>query len=114
MYTLNDAKLDCLREFKSLGLETPNPLWLDFVIKLIVKDFYKQKFVCDGLLGNLGLEIDNEGNIPINENFARDIIINAVLGIYYANVDVDEMNDYAYTLMEVTKEYNDFLMEEQR
>lgn len=113
MYTLNDAKLDCLREFKSLGLETPNPLWLDFVIKLIVKDFYKQKFVCNGLLGKSNLEIDEEGNIPINENFARDIIINAVLGIYYADVDADEMNDYAYTLMEVTKEYNEFLMEEQ-
>ena len=74
MYTLNDAKYDCLKEFKSLGLETPNPLWLDFIIKLIVEDFYKQPFLLNGTLADVGLKINEDGDIPINEKFAKDII----------------------------------------
>lgn len=113
MYTLNDAKFDCLREFKSLGLETPNPLWLDFIIKLIVEDFYKQPFVLEGALGEVGLEIGEDGAIPINEKFAKDIIVNAVMGVYYSGKDDDKMTDYAAKVMITTKLYNNFLLEEE-
>lgn len=113
MYTLNDAKLDCLREFKSLGLETPNPLWLDKIIKLIVEDYYKQPFILNGALADVGLKIDKDGNIPINDKFAKDIIVNSIMGIYYNDVDEDMMNDYGLEVALATKAYNDFLKEEQ-
>ena len=112
MYTLNDAKFDCLKEFQSLGLDTPNPLWLDFVIKLIVEDFYKQPFLLNGTLANVGLKINEDGEIPINEKFAKDIIVNAVLGIHYSSIDEDKMEEYATIVMILTKAYNEFLMEE--
>lgn len=112
MYTLNDAKFDCLKEFQSLGLDTPNPLWLDFIIKLIVEDFYKQPFLLNGTLANVGLKINEDGEIPINEKFAKDIIVNAVLGIHYSSIDEDKMEEYATIVMILTKTYNEFLMEE--
>lgn len=112
MYTLNDAKLDCLREFKSLGLETPSPLWLDFIIKLIVEDFYKQPFILDGSLANIGLGVRDDGEIPINDKYARDIIINGILGVYYADKERDKMEDCAYKMMIISQKYNEFLMEE--
>lgn len=112
MYTLNDAKFDCLKEFQSLGLDTPNPLWLDFIIKLIVEDFYKQPFLLNGTLANVGLKINEDGEIPINEKFAKDIIVNAVLGIHYSSIDEDKMEEYATIVMILTKAYNEFLMEE--
>ena len=112
MYTLNDAKFDCLKEFQSLGLDTPNPLWLDFVIKLIVEDFYKQPFILEGSLANVGLKISDDGEIPINDKFAKDIIVNAVMGVYYADKDIEELEDYSYNMMMVAGEYNEFLMEE--
>lgn len=112
MYTLNDAKFDCLKEFQSLGLDTPNPLWLDFVIKLIVEDFYKQPFILEGSLANVGLKISDDGEIPINDKFAKDIIVNAVMGVYYADKDIEELEDYSYNMMMVASEYNEFLMEE--
>ena len=112
MYTLNDAKFDCLKEFQSLGLDTPNPLWLDFIIKLIVEDFYKQPFVLEGSLANVGLKISDDGEIPINDKFAKDIIVNAVMGVYYADKDIEELEDYSYNMMMVASEYNEFLMEE--
>lgn len=111
MYTLNDAKYDCLKEFKSLGLETPNPLWLDFIIKLIVEDFYKQPFLLNGTLADVGLKINEDGDIPINEKFAKDIIVNAVLGVHYSSIDEDKMEEYATTVMIFTKAYNEFLLE---
>lgn len=112
MYTLNDAKFDCLKEFQSLGLDTPNPLWLDFIIKLIVEDFYRQPFVLEGSLANVGLKISDDGEIPINDKFAKDIIVNAVMGVYYADKDIEELDDYSYNMMMATSEYNEFLMEE--
>lgn len=112
MYTLNDAKFDCLKEFQSLGLDTPNPLWLDFIIKLIVEDFYKQPFLLNGTLANVGLKINEDGEIPINEKFAKDIIVNAVLGVHYSSIDEDKMGEYATIVMILTKAYNEFLMEE--
>lgn len=112
MYTLNDAKFDCLKEFQSLGLDTPNPLWLDAIIKLIVEDFYKQPFILDGALANIGLRITDDGEIPINDKWAKDLIVNGVLGVYYADRDEEELDDYAYNMMIIAKEYNDFLMEE--
>lgn len=112
MYTLNDAKFDCLKEFQSLGLDTPNPLWLDFIIKLIVEDFYKQPFILEGSLANVGLKISDDGEIPINDKFAKDIIVNAVMGVYYADKDIEELKDYSYNMMMVASEYNEFLMEE--
>ena len=112
MYTLNDAKFDCLKEFQSLGLDTPNPLWLDFVIKLIVEDFYKQPFILEGSLANVGLKISDDGEIPINDKFAKDIIVNGVMGVYYADKDVKELEYYSYNMMMVASEYNEFLMEE--
>lgn len=112
MYTLNDAKFDCLKEFQSLGLDTPNPLWLDFVIRLIVEDFYKQPFILEGSLANVGLKISDDGEIPINDKFAKDIIVNGVMGVYYADKDVKELEDYSYNMMMVASEYNEFLMEE--
>lgn len=112
MYTLNDAKFDCLKEFQSLGLDTPNPLWLDFIIKLIVEDFYKQPFILEGSLANVGLKISDDGEIPINDKFAKDIIVNAVMGVYYADKDIEELEDYSYNMMMVASEYNEFLMEE--
>lgn len=112
MYTLNDAKFDCLKEFQSLGLDTPNPLWLDFIIKLIVEDFYKQPFLLNGTLANVGLKINKDGEIPINEKFAKDIIVNAVLGVHYSSIDEYKMEEYATIVMILTKAYNEFLMEE--
>ena len=112
MYTLNDAKFDCLKEFQSLGLDTPNPLWLDFVIKLIVEDFYKQPFILEGSLANVGLKISDDGEIPINDKFAKDIIVNGVMGVYYADKDIKELEAYSYNMMMVADEYNEFLMEE--
>ena len=112
MYTLNDAKFDCLKEFQSLGLDTPNPLWLDFIIKLIVEDFYKQPFLLNGTLANVGLKINEDGEIPINEKFAKDIIVNAVLGVHYSSIDEDKMGECATIVMILTKAYNEFLMEE--
>ena len=112
MYTLNDAKFDCLKEFQSLGLDTPNPLWLDFVIKLIVEDFYKQPFILEGSLANVGLKISDDGEIPINDKFAKDIIVNGVMGVYYADKDIEGLEDYSYNMMMVASEYNEFLMEE--
>ena len=112
MYTLNDAKFDCLKEFQSLGLDTPNPLWLDFIIKLIVEDFFKQKFILDGKLKDVGLKIKDDGEIPINDKFARDLIINAVLGVYYADIDEIQTNRYAYKMMEVAEDYNKYLLNE--
>lgn len=112
MYTLNDAKLDCLREFKSLGLDTPSPLWLDFIIKLIVEDFYKQPFILDGALADIGLGVKDDGEIPINDKYARDIVVNGVLGIYYADKDPVVMEEYAKKMMITSQEYNEFLMEE--
>lgn len=112
MYTLNDAKFDCLKEFQYLGLDTPSPLWLDFIIKLIVEDFFKQKFVLDGKLKDVGLKIKDDGEIPINDKFAKDLIINAVLGIYYADIDELQTNRYAYKMMEVAEDYNKYLLNE--
>lgn len=110
MYTLNDAKLDCLKEFKSLGLGAPNPLWLDYIIKLIVEDYYKQPFILNGTLAEVGLKIDRDGNVPINDKFAKDIIVNSVMGIYYNDIDEDMMNDYGTEVVLATKAYNDFLL----
>ena len=112
MYTLNDAKFDCLKEFQSLGLDTPNPLWLDFIIKLIVEDFYRQPFILEGSLANVGLKISDDGEIPINDKFAKDIIVNAVMGVYYADIDEMQTNRYAYIMMEVAKDYNEDLLNE--
>lgn len=112
MYTLNDAKFDCLKEFQSLGLDTPNPLWLDFIIKLIVEDFYRQPFILEGSLANVGLKISDDGEIPINDKFAKDIIVNAVMGVYYVNKDIEESDNYSYNMMMAASEYNEFLMEE--
>lgn len=112
MYTLNDAKFDCLKEFQSLGLDTPNPLWLDFVIKLIVEDFYGQPFILEGSLANIGLKISDNGEIPINDKFAKDIIVSAVMGVYYADIDEIQTNRYAYKMMEVAKDYNKYLLNE--
>ena len=112
MYTLNDAKFDCLKEFQSLGLDAPNPLWLDFIIKFIVEDFYKQPFILEGSLANVGLKISDDGEIPINDKFAKDIIVNAVMGVYYVDKDIEESDDYSYNMMMATSEYNEFLMEE--
>ena len=112
MYTLNDAKFDCLKEFQSLGLDTPNPLWLDFIIKLIVEDFYKQPFILEGSLANVGLKISDDGEIPINDKFAKDIIVNAVMVVYYVDKDIEEPDDYSYNMMMAASEYNEFLMEE--
>lgn len=112
MYTLNDAKYDCLKEFQYLGLDTPSPLWLDFIIKLIVEDFFKQKFVLDGKLKDVGLKIKDDGEIPINDKFAKDLIINAVLGVYYADIDELQTNRYAYKMMEVAEDYNKYLLNE--
>lgn len=109
MYTLNDAKLDCIKEFKALGLPTPDLLWLDFIIKLVVEDYYKQDFILDGAMKNVGLKIKPDGEIPINENFAKDIIVNAVLGCYYSDKDEDEMYSYANNVMVITLLYDDFL-----
>ncbi len=112
MYTLNDAKLDCLKEFKALGLPTPDPLWLDYIIKLIVLDFYKQPFILEGSLSEIGLHVDEDtGEIPINERFARTIIIAGVVGCHYAKVnDMENMEDYACVVMEASRAYNDFLL----
>lgn len=112
MYTLNDAKLDCLKEFKALGLPTPEPLWLDYIIKLIVQDFYKQPFVLEGSLAEVGLHVDETtGEIPINERFAKAIIVAGVIGCYYAKInDMENCEDCAYVVMEATKAYNDFLL----
>lgn len=112
MYTLNDAKFDCLKEFQYLGLDTPSPLWLDFIIKLIVEDFFKQKFILDGKLKDVGLKIKDDGEIPINDKFAKDLIINAVLGVYYTDIDELQTNRYAYKMMEVTEDYNKYLLNE--
>lgn len=112
MYTLNDAKYDCLKEFQYLGLDTPSPLWLDFIIKLIVEDFFKQNFILDGKLKDVGLKIKDDGEIPINDKFARDLIINAVLGVYYADIDEIQTNRYAYKMMEVAEDYNKYLLSE--
>lgn len=112
MYMLNDAKYDCLKEFQYLGLDTPSPLWLDFIIKLIVEDFYKQPFILEGSLSNAGLKISDDGEIPINDKFAKDIIINAVMGVYYADIDEMQTSRYAYIMMEVAKEYNEYLLNE--
>ena len=113
MYTLDEAKLDCIREFKSLGLETPDLLWLDFIIKLIVEDYYKQPFVMNGMLKEAGLKIDEDGNIPINDKFAKDIIVNAVMGCYYSDKDEDEMYGYAMNVMIVSTLYNELLQNKQ-
>lgn len=110
MYMLNDAKFDCLKEFQYLGLDTPSPLWLDFMIKLIVEDFFKQKFILDGKLKDVGLKIKDDGEIPINDKFAKDLIINAVLGVYYADIDEIQTNRYAYKMMEVAEDYNNYLL----
>lgn len=112
MYMLNDAKFDCLKEFKSLELEAPNPLWLDFIIKLIVEDFFKQKFILDGKLKDVGLKIKDDEEIPINDKFAKDLIINAVLGVYYADMDEIQTNRYAYKMMETAVKYNKYLLNE--
>ena len=112
MYMLNDAKYDCLKEFQYLGLDTPSPLWLDFIIKLIVEDFFKQNFMLDGRLKDVGLKIKDDGEIPINDKFARDLIINAVLGVYYADIDEIQTNRYAYKMMEVAEDYNKYLLNE--
>ena len=112
MYTLNDAKFDCLKEFQYLGLDTPSPLWVDFIIKLIVEDFFKQEFILDGKLKDVGLRIKDDGEIPINDKFAKDLIINAVLGVYYADIDEMQTNRYAYIMMEVAKDYNKYLLNE--
>ena len=112
MYTLNDAKFDCLKEFQYLGLDTPSPLWLDFIIKLIVEDFFKQNFILDGRLKDVGLKIKDDGEIPINDKFAKDLIINAVLGVYYADIDEIQTNRYAYKMMEVAEDYNKYLLNE--
>ena len=112
MYMLNDAKFDCLKEFQYLGLDTPSPLWLDFIIKLIVEDFFKQNFILDGKLKDIGLKIKDDGEIPINDKFAKDLIINAVLGIYYADIDELQTNRYAYKMMEVAEDYNKYLLNE--
>lgn len=112
MYTLNDAKFDCLKEFQYLGLETPSPLWLDFIIKLIVEDFFKQKFILDGKLKDVGLKIKDDGEIPINDKFAKDLIINAVLGVYYADIDELQTNRYAYEMKEIAENYNKYLLNE--
>lgn len=112
MYTLNDAKFDCLKEFQYLGLDTPSPLWLDFIIKLIVEDFFKQKFILDGKLKDVGLKIKDDGEIPINDKFSKDLIINAVLGVYYADIDELQTNRYAYKMMEVAEDYNNYLLKE--
>ena len=112
MYMLNDAKFDCLKEFQYLGLDTPSPLWLDFIIKLIVEDFFKQKFILDGKLKDVGLKIKDDGEIPINDKFAKDLIINAVLGVYYADIDELQTNRYAYKMMEVAEDYNKYLLSE--
>lgn len=112
MYTLNDAKFDCLKEFQSLGLDTPSLLWLDFIIKLIVKDFFKQKFILDGRLKDVGLKIKDDGEIPINDKFAKDLIIDAVLGVYYADIDEIQTNVYAHRMMETTEKYNKYLLNE--
>ena len=112
MYTLNDAKYDCLKEFQYLGLDTPSPLWLDFIIRLIVEDFFKQNFILDGKLKDVGLKIKDDGEIPINDKFAKDLIINAVLGVYYADIDELQTNRYAYKMMEVAEDYNKYLLNE--
>ena len=112
MYMLNDAKYDCLKEFQYLVLDTPSPLWLDFIIKLIVEDFFKQNFILDGRLKDVGLKIKDDGEIPINDKFARDLIINAVLGVYYADIDEIQTNRYAYKMMEVAEDYNKYLLNE--
>ena len=112
MYMLNDEKFDCLKEFQYLGLDTPSPLWLDFMIKLIVEDFFKQKFILDGKLKDVGLKIKDDGEIPINDKFAKDLIINAVLGVYYADMDEIQTNRYAYKMMEVAEDYNKYLLNE--
>lgn len=112
MYTLNDAKFDCLKEFQHLGLDTPSPLWLDFVIKRIVEDFFKQKFILDGKLKDVGLKIKDDGEIPINDKFAKDLIIDAVLGVYYADIDEIQTNVYAHRMMETAEKYNKYLLNE--
>ena len=112
MYMLNDAKFDCLKEFQYLGLDTPSPLWLDFIIKLIVEDFFKQNFILDGMLKDVGLKIKDDEEIPINDKFAKDLIINAVLGVYYADIDELQTNRYAYKMMEVAEDYNKYLLNE--
>ena len=109
---LNDAKFDCLKEFQYLGLDTPSPLWLDFIIKLIVEAFFKQNFILDGKLKDVGLKIKDDGEIPINDKFARDLIINAVLGVYYADIDEIQTNRYVYKMMEVAEDYNKYLLNE--
>lgn len=112
MYTLNDAKLDCLKEFKALGLPTPELPWLDYIIKLIVLDFYKQPFVLEGSLAEVGLHVDETtGEIPINDRFAKTIVVASVIGCYYARKnDVDGCSDYACVVAEATKAYNNFLL----
>ena len=112
MYTLNDAKFDCLKEFQYLGLDTPSPLWLDFIIRLIVEDFFKQKFILDGRLKDVGLKLKDDGEIPINDKFAKDLILNAVLGVYYADIDEIQTNRYAYKIMEIAEDYNKYLLNE--
>lgn len=110
MYTLNDAKFDCLKEFRYLGLGTPSPLWLDSMIKFIVEDFFKQKFILNGRLKDVGLRIKDDGEIPINDKFAKDLIINAVLGVYYADIDEIQTNAYAHRIMKATEKYNKYLL----
>ena len=112
MYMLNDAKFDCLKEFQYLGLGTPSPLWLDFIIKLIVEDFFKQKFILDGKLKDVGLKIKDDEEIPINDKFAKDLIINAILGAYYSDIDEIQTNRYARKMMETAEKYNKYLLNE--
>ena len=77
-----------------------------------MEDFFKQKFILDGRLKDVGLKIKDDGEIPINDKFARDIIINAVLGVYYADIDEIQTNRYAYKMMEVAEDYNKYLLNE--
>ena len=74
--------------------------------------FFKQNFILDGKLKDVGLKIKDDGEIPINDKFAKDLIINAVLGVYYADIDEIQTNRYAYKMMEVAEDYNKYLLNE--
>ena len=77
-----------------------------------MEDFFKQNFILDGKLKDVGLKIKDDGEIPINDKFAKDLIINAVLGVYYADIDEVQTNRYAYKMMEVAEDYNKYLLNE--
>lgn len=60
----------------------------------------------------MGLKIKDDGEIPINDKFARDFIVNAVLGAYYTDIDEMQAHRYAYKIMETAQKYNEYLLNE--